>query len=284
GAVSRESLEQFADEMSREVAKGGAVRVGVEEVEAMLTGVVKPEQLATIMSGLRPNTIRSVWLRLEESPEGPLTQFLLGEHPQIAAFILSKVSSAVSANVLRQIPSANRSDIVRRILSVRPVATPAVNLIEAALDDVLATMTAKSSGPPVHARVADIINKMERQQMEEVLSDLDQSRPKDAKLVKGLLFTFDDIGRLSAPDRVKLFDGIPTDRTILALHGVEPGLRELVLAALSSRARRMIEQELSGSSGVAQREITRARRAIADMALELADRGVIDLGRQKDDR
>jgi len=123
---------------------------------------------------------------------------------------------------------------------------------------------------------------MDRQQMEEVLSDLEQRRPKDAKLVRGLLFTFDDISRLSAADRVKLFDSVPVERTILALQGASAALREQVLASVSSRSRRMIEQEISSGANVPARDISKARRAIADQALELAEQGQIDIGQQEE--
>lgn len=283
GTIPREKIETFAAEIVEALEKGVDVRAGVDEVENLLAGIVQPEQLASIMSGIRSDTKRSVWLRLAEVPETNLHQFLLREHPQVVAYVLSRTSPMAAAAVLRQMPGTLRADVVRRILAVRPVTEAAVAIIEQTLQEELLVKVSKESGPPVHSRVADIINKMDRAQMEEVLNDLEQRRPKDAKLVKGLLFTFDDIARLSAADRVKLFDGVPAERTILALQNAAPSMREIVLSAVSARSRRMIEQEIASASNVPPREIAKARRAVADLALELAERGQIDIAQQQEE-
>lgn len=280
GAVSRQSIEKLVAEMSEALEAGGEVHGSWNEVELLLAGVVPSEKLAVIMAGLRKDDGTSVWTRLNDLPEPTISQYLLREHPQVAAFVLSRAGGGVSAAVLRQAPGQTRSEIVRRILAMRPTTETAVGLLEKALREDLLIRVTKESGPPVHARVADIINKMDRQQMEEVLTDLENLRPKDAKLVKGLLFTFDDIAKLSVADRVKLFDSVPVERTILALHGAGAELRELVLGSVSARSRRMIEQELSGGAAPPTREVAKAKRAIADLVLEMAERGLIDIAQQ----
>lgn len=280
GAVSRQSIDKLVAEMSEALEAGGEVHGSWNEVELLLAGVVPPEKLAVMMAGLRKDDGTSVWTRLNDLPEPTISQYLLKEHPQVAAFVLSRAGGGVSAAVLRQAPGQTRSEIVRRILAMRPTTETAVGLLEKALREDLLIKVTRESGPPVHARVADIINKMDRQQMEEVLTDLENLRPKDAKLVKGLLFTFDDIVKLSVADRVKLFDSVPVERTILALHGAGAELRELVLGSVSARSRRMIEQELSGGAAPPTREVAKAKRAIADLVLEMAERGLIDIAQQ----
>jgi len=282
GAVPRDTVERFVSEVVAAVERGSDVLGTSGEAETLLTGVVPAERLALLMSELRPKTQVSVWTRLPEVPEASLYQFLASEHPQVAALILANTGSAVAAAVLRQMPASQRAELVRRILALRPVTGLALEVVELGLCDELLADTPKDTGPPVHSRVADIINKMERQQMEEVLSDLEQRRPKDAKLVKGRLFTFDDITRLTPADRVKLFDGVPAERTILALQGASATLREHVLSSVSSRSRRMIEQEVAGGGDTPAREVLKARRAIADLALELAERGQIAIAQPED--
>lgn len=281
GAIPREEVERIVDEVSVALERGADIHGDAEDAEQLLAGIVSPEQLTALMSSVRSESQRSVWSRLADMPEPSLSQFLMKEHPQIAALILARSGAGMSAAVLRQMPGPLRSEVIRRILAVRPVASAAQELLEQSLRDELLLKVSKETGPPVHSRVADIINKMERQQMEEVLTDLEEKRPKDAKLVKGLLFTFDDISRLSPADRVKLFDGVPSETTIVALNGANAMLREQVLASVSSRSRRMIEQEVASASAIPPREIAKARRAIADLALELAEKGQIEISQQE---
>jgi flagellar motor switch protein FliG len=77
-----------------------------------------------------------------------------------------------------------------------------------------------------------------------------------------------------------LMDGIPVERTVIALQGAPADLRDKVLAALSPRARRMAEAELQGPVNVAQRDIAEARRAIVDSVLRLSAEGTIEIPSQ----
>ncbi len=117
--------------------------------------------------------------------------------------------------------------------------------------------------------------------MDEILTDLDQHRPKEAEVVRSLLFTFDDITKLPKPSMVTLFDSIPADRVIIALQGTEPSLRDMVLDAVPGRARRMIEQELATGRKMQSKEVQKARRAIADAAMEMIEKGIIETRRRR---
>ena len=106
---------------------------------------------------------------------------------------------------------------------------------------------------------------------------LAETRPKSAEILKGLLFTFDDIIKLTPRNRTALFDKVPTDKAVLALKGTEASFRETILQSLATRVRRMVEQELASGQPATQREVTEARRTITDLALEMAGRGEIEI-------
>jgi flagellar motor switch protein FliG len=166
---------------------------------------------------------------------------------------------------------------MRRMFSMAPVKERALRTMEAALVEDLLSNVTRNSRNDTNARMADIINKMKRDEMEDVLQSLAEVRPKDAELLKGMLFTFDDIVKLPARSRMVLFDAVPTERIVLALKGTDNAFRELILSSLASRARRIVEGELGGGSPATQRDVAKARRAIADVALEMAERGQIEL-------
>jgi flagellar motor switch protein FliG len=119
--------------------------------------------------------------------------------------------------------------------------------------------------------------------LDEVLQDLETHRPKEAEIVRSLLFTFEDIAKLNTASMLALFDQVPPERTITALHGADAHLRDLILEAVPTRARRMIEQEVTTGKKPLTKEITKARRAIADLALELIEKGIIDLNAQEEE-
>jgi flagellar motor switch protein FliG len=282
GSVPRGFVDDLVTEMTESLEHGLEVHGSVDRVEELLTGVVPPEQLVAIMDALKKDTEKPVWSRLDELPRPVLSQYLAKKHPQTAAFIVSRAGPILASSILRESTEEARSELIRRILAMRPASEIAIRILEASLRDDLLGPAMKVKGPPVHARIADIMNKLDRQQMDKVMSDLESRRPKDAQLVKALLFSFDDIARLTPADRVKLFDGVPVERTILALHGVAIELKDLILSSVSARSRRMIEQEISTGVVPPARNIDKARRAIADLVLEMAERGLIDISVQAD--
>jgi flagellar motor switch protein FliG len=204
-------------------------------------------------------------------------EFLAREHPQVAAFVLSKAAPPLAAAVLEAFPSDLRNELMRRMLTMKHVMDHPLKMLEVTLADELLRKAARNSGQDIHARIADIINRMKREHMDEVFEVLNQYRPKEAEKVKALLFTFDDLIKLT-PDAVqKVFEQVPPERVILALQGAEPALTELILGSLGARSRRMIEQELQGGGNAAPKDVQKARRAVADLVLEMSQRGQIDL-------
>ncbi len=278
GAVTKETLEALIEEFAQHLRTGGDLIATAHEVEQLLNGVVPPEQIAEIMQQVRSKSLQSIWLKLGEVPELSTAQYLAKEHPQVSALVLSRTPPAYAAASLKMLPGPLRNEIMRRMLSMKVVLERPIQLLEGAVKEELLYKSAKNAGPTIHARLADIINKMERKQMDEILHDLDEHRPKEAELVRSLLFTFDDLTKLSQESLVMLFDGIPTDRTIMALFGAEPRMLNLILESTPGRARRMIEQEVATGKKPSAKEIQKARRAIADTAMEMIEKGIIEIG------
>lgn len=283
GAVTKETLDALIEEFAQHLRSGGDLIATAHEVEQLLDGVVPPEQIAEIMQQVRSKSLQSIWIKLSEVPELSTAQYLTKEHPQVSALVLSRTSPHYAAAALKMLPGPLRNEIMRRMLSMKVVLERPIQLLEGAVKEELLYKSAKNAGPTIHARLADIINKMERKQMDEILSDLDSHRPKEAELVRSLLFTFDDLMKLSQTALVTLFDGVPTDRTITALYGAEPRMIELILEATPGRARRMIEQEVATGKKPSAKEIQKARRAIADTAMEMIEKGIIELGNPEED-
>ena len=277
GTVPRRMLDEIVEQFTDALAVGSDLRGSIGEAEQLLTGVVPQEQLNEIMSDVRGDHTRSVWPRLSQMPEATVSQYLLREHPQIAAFVLSKAAPPLAAAVLEILPADLRNELMRRMLTMKHVMDTPLRLLEVSLGDELLRKAARNSGQDIHARIADIINRMKREHMDEVFESLNEFRPKEAEKVKALLFTFDDLVKLAPEAVIKVFEQVPPERTILALKGADPAITELVLSGLGARNRRMIEQELQGGAAPPQREVLKARRAVADLVLQLAERGQIEL-------
>ena len=66
-------------------------------------------------------------------------------------------------------------------------------------EDLLAATASTNS----HVGIADILNRLDKTQSEEVLKSLAEVRPEEAKAIKGMLFTFEDIAKLPQQARTR---------------------------------------------------------------------------------
>jgi len=281
--VPAQQLTSLIEEFATQFAIGASLVSSSAEVERMLDGVLPKEQIDEIMGDLAGNPDHSIWERISVAGEAALAGYLQGEHPQTAALILSKVKSSTAAKVISQLPADRRNGIIRRMLAVKPVVDETLRQLERILFQEFNAILARNSGGAGQARIADIINRLDRDEIDAILQGLASTQPSAAEALKSQLFTFDDIAKLSQRARASLFDKVPADKVVTALKGTSPEFREVVLSVLSSRVRKMTEQELNNSQPMRQREVAEARRTITDLALEMASRGEIEIRDDNDD-
>jgi len=283
GSVPIPTLEGLVEEFAGQFVSGVDLQGSTAEVEQLLSGILTPEQVADIMADVTGNSNHAIWDRLSSISETVFASYLSKEHPQTAAFVLSKVVPTCAAKVMGQLPRDLRNELMRRMVSIAPVQESATRIIQSQLAEDLLLNLSRQNGNDHNARMADIINKMERDQMEDVLQSLAAVRPKAAEVLRGLLFTFDDIIKLQPKARMVLFDKIPTELVVLALKGTDTAFRDAILSSLAARARRIVDNELASGGPALQRDVLKARRMIADTALELAENGEIELNSAEDE-
>jgi flagellar motor switch protein FliG len=277
GPVNSATVEKLIEDFTNQFNAGAELLGSAGEAESLLSGALDPEAAAEILSDVLGNSNKAMWDRLSAAPESAIAGYLQKEHPQTFAFVLSKLSSGAAAKVMAQTPRELRNSLMRRMLSPRPVMDPMMKLLERTLHEDLLLNVARNTGADTHSKIADIINKLERDQIEDVLQSLAEDRPKDAETLRGLLFTFEDIAKLSQKARTTVFDRVPADRLVMALKGTDSAFREMILSSMGARARRMVENELNTGGPAQQRDVLKARRAIADTVLEMAERNEIEI-------
>ena len=282
GAVSSTSIEGLVEEFTSNFNEGADLIGTAGEAKELLSGALPPEQVTDIMSDVLGTSSTSVWDRLSTLSDAALGDFLAYEHPQTSAFVLSRITTTAAAAVLMRLPQNIRAEVAQRISSLKRVDEVTVRMLESVLQSDLLNKSSAPAAEP-NKRLAEIINKMDREQMEEVLDSIAAAKPEMAQNLRNLLFTFDDIVKLSVKARAVLFDKAPPERVIMSLKGKSQEFREFVLSSMTNRARRMVEQELATAQNSPAREINKARKLIADLVLELAAKGEIELVESTDD-
>jgi flagellar motor switch protein FliG len=278
GKVAKDTVDGIIEEFGRDLRNGADLTATSEKIQGLLEGVLTPDQIAALMAQTGTKSAHAVWEQLRKISETALTQYLLKEHPQVIALVLSRAEAVTSANLLKALPRAVSKEVVGRMMNLRPVSERPLVLLEISfLQDLLLNRRRDADVSP-HTRVAEVINKMDRKLMDECLQAVAVYSEKDAELIRQQLFTFEDLARLATPALVTVFDTVSAEVVIKALYGVPKAMREKILEAVPSRARRAIEAELEGGPKPTTREAMKAQRTIADIALELIERGAIEVG------
>lgn len=276
--ISQADIERLIEEFGREFADGLKFLGTREEVEDLISGALTPEQVAQMKAGGSAVEVKEpAWGRLSNLNEQILADCVMAEHPQTAALLLTRIQPESAARVLGILPPGLRRDIIGRMLGLQGANNAAVSALEQSLAASLLATAAAPSGAESRVKVANIINRLEEEQVAETMSGLAEALPEEAQALQSMLFTFSDIVRLTQQARTTLLDKVPTDRLVMALQGTDPAFQQVALSSLAARAKRMVEAELTSGQNPPQREIRAAQRSISDLALAMAGRGEIDL-------
>ncbi len=275
GAVPMAALEELVEELAQQFSRGVDLRGTAASVEHLLGGVLPPEQVAEIMSDVLGNSNSSTWVRLSGLPEKDLAAYVAKEHPQTAALILARLTPEAAAKTLSLLSREERNVLTRRMLSLRPVSEATLKILETKLRDDLLNGAPRDASN-TETRVADILNRMEPAQAEELLASIGETKPVEAASIRSKMFSFNDLVNLPAKAKSVLLDKVASDQIVLALRGTDAVFRGAVLSAVGARARRLIENELSSSGGSAK-ETAAARRAISTLVLQLVAQNEIQL-------
>jgi flagellar motor switch protein FliG len=271
--ISAVDFEQLVEEFGQKFSSGVNFVSTANEFRDLLSGLVPEEPAAEAGPETDPNPNVQVWAQLSRTKLETLRAFLIKEHPQAIAVILSKIDPEGAAKAISSFPENERAGLLCRMLGLRSLPDEVMRIIEARLAKELVAPAASDS----HTGIADILNRLDKKQSDAALQSLAEARPDDAKALKSLIFSFDDLVTLPPAARTAVLDQVPIERLVVALKGTDAVFQAAILSALASRSRRMVEAELQSNGTAPARDIAEARRAIVATVLKLVAKGDIQL-------
>lgn len=219
----------------------------------------------------------SIWDQLESADPAFVAKYLINEHPQTIAYMLSMIPSSAGAKVLMEMPERRRADILNRTVNLKEVSPKAAQVIENRVIEMLRDLNAERNSTGT-VKAAELMNELDKNQVETLLDSLEALSKEAVEKVRPRIFLFEDLLAMPQRSRVMLFNDIAGDVITMALRGAPIDVREAVLSSIGARQRRMIESDLSApDTGATPRTIGIARRSIAQEAIRLAAAGQIKL-------
>jgi flagellar motor switch protein FliG len=208
-----------------------------------------------------------------------VAQIIGGEHPQIAAIVLSHLESEQSASVLPLLSEEMRTEVLMRIASLNEVPQTALTEL-----DQLVEKQANATPAPALRRiggartVANILNAMEREKSGEEMGKIEKANGEMHQQIKDLLFVFDNL--LDVDDRgiQALLREVGSDTLAVALRGAEPEVQEKILRNMSKRAAEILKDDMEARGPVKLTEVEASQKEIVVIAQRLAEEGTINLG------
>lgn len=278
GVIEAPMVESVLSEFTEGVANGGGVVGSFTVAENMLKSFLKPEQVDSILKDIRgPLKERDLWARFSSLSEVVIANYLKGEHEQTAAAILSNVRADVAAKVLPLLGQQKMEDVIERMIRMEAVPHHMMQHIEETLQKDIINAAAQPTTAELHARLAELFNKLDSDAFEKISPELEKRVPDAFTLIKQKMFTFDDLMKLDAMSLARIMRGVTGNTLPMALRGASAEVRDTFLAALPGRSRDMLVEEMSSMGPVRGRDVRAAQVAMVDYAKELAQQEVIRL-------
>lgn len=276
-SIPPDELAILVSEFEDLFTEGAGLMDNARAIESILEEGLTPEEVDGLLGRRTPFQAfeASIWDRLQEADPDFVGRFLLKEHPQTIAYILSMLPSSFGAKVLLTLPDAHRADLMNRTVNMKEVSPAVAQIIEKQVITLINEMEAERNASG-STKVADLMNELEKPQVDTLLSSLESINKEAANKVKPKLFLFDDLMYMPQKSRVMLLNDVSADILTMALRGSGAEIKECVLSSISPRQRRMIESDLAAGTGsINTREVAIARRAVAQEAIRLANSGQI---------
>ncbi len=160
-----------------------------------------------------------MWDKLGNVNESVLANYLKNEYPQTVAVVLSKVRPEHAARVLTLLPDSFAMEVVMRMLRMESVQKDVLDGVERTLRAEFMSNLARSTRRDAHELMADIFNNLDRQSEARFLTALEERNRDAAERIKSLMFTFEDLARLTPPSVQTLLRVIEKDKLPLAHQG-----------------------------------------------------------------
>jgi len=286
------------EKISVEIARLGTVTAEEQENAIKAFASVNPSHLGFEAHGLEvakglvekalgPNaepTIENVRQQIEAVPFGFLNKidsenlltFIIDEHPQTIALILSHVKPAKAAAIVAALPPDKQLAVIRRIANMGQTNPEIISEVEQALEARMANLMNQQfeHAGGVEA-VADILNVTGRGTERALLEKLAQDDPELADEIRRLMFVFEDIAKLSNKDVQAVLKNVETSQWAMALKGVRDEIKQVVLSNMSTRAAQLLLEEMEYLGPVKQSDVEAMQQQIVDVIRRLEDAGEI---------
>ena len=249
---------------------------GMDFAQSTLESAFGMEKAMEIMEKIKGALQVKGFNTLKKADAHQLVNFLIKEHPQTIALILSHLNPEKVADVLAEFPEDLMSDVALRIATLGKISPELLKEMESVVDTLAEQVIGQElSSTGGTKALAEILNKSSKATEKNILSAMEENDPELASEIKGLMFTFEDIALIDDRGIQQILKHVDKKDLPLALKVSDDSLKEKIFRNMSERAANLLREDLEFLGPVRLKEVEDSHRRIVEVVKQLEDEGEI---------
>jgi len=276
GSVGGEEQEQVIQEFAHanpNALPGGA---GGLDVAKSLVEQALGKAASVTLENVRQSIEALPFGFLQKVDSQNLLTFIIDEHPQTIALILSHVPPSQASDIISGLPADRQLSVVRRIATMGQTSPEMIHEVETGLEHRMASvMSQQFENAGGVASVAEILNVIDRPTERSLLENLAQEDPDLVEEIRRLMFVFEDITKFADRDIQTVLKNVESSQWAMALKGASEELKDKILKNMSKRASTLLAEEMEYLGPVRASNVEQVQQQIVDIIRRLEDAGEI---------
>ncbi len=262
------------------------VRGGPEQARRLIEKAVGEEEAQRLLESAPPLPESAQTNEAEPTLNGidpnELANVLREENPQTLALVLSNLPPEQAGAFMASLPLEIQPQVALRIALMDRISPEVFNQVVVAVRGKLKS-TRKLKRSDGARALAAILNNMEGEKAELILSGVEAENQPAAASVRVLMFIFEDVVNLSQESVKVLLGRIDRKILTLALKGTSENIRTHFTKNMSQRGAEMLTEDMEALGPVRIRDVNAAQKQIITKIRELEKEGVISSSSGGDD-
>ena len=283
GTIDAAVVEELLLEFVGRLSATGSLMGNYDATERLLQKYLAPDRVSNVMEEVRGPAGRNVWEKLSNVPEEVFANYLKNEYPQTIAVVLAKLKPEQAAKILAVLPEQLGLDVVNRMLKMEAIQKDVIERLENTLRTEFMSSLSQTRRRDAHEVMAEIFNNFDRQTETRFITSLEEQNREAAERIKTLMFTFDDLIKLDTASAQTLMRHVDKDKLAVALKGATDAVRQFFLGNMSTRAAKMLVDDMGALGPVRLRDVDEAQGLLVNLAKDLAAKGEIMISKNRGD-
>jgi flagellar motor switch protein FliG len=280
-SVSPDQAEAILEEFHQMVmARDYVLKGGLDHARRLLVTAFGPEGAEKILFHLQRSLRKDAedFAALQKADPQQLAKFVMNEHPQTIALIVSQLSPTQGAALVTSLPQEIRAEVTLRMASLDQISPEIIGKIASIVHQRLTGLgqLSRQSYGGVKA-VAELLNRLDSGVSKEILETIGQQDGPLTEQIRHLMFVFEDLLLIDQNSIKELLGKVDRKLLTVALKGTSEQLKNHIMGCMSQRGREMLIEDMEALGPVKIKEVEGAQQAIIAVVRELEAEGVLSL-------